>query len=218
MNSLDVRNAFGYLFEEEYYTLRHYASLQFDTDFPNFVNIGAGAGTSGLIFLEIPFSTVTTIDIQDESSPMGCLEGERQAVFNAGLGHLIGDRLKQICGDSKVVGKSWVGDPIELLFIDGDHSYEGCLGDLVAWTPHVSPGGLIIIHDYKKEDDWRCRYPHATMTPDIRERIIKPYPGVDAAVDHFFGNAKPGEYRLLTVVRSLAVFQKAYGLDSLRGE
>ena len=44
---------------------------------PFVVNIGAGAGTSALIFLESrPDLTSCTVDIQAESSPYGCLEGE----------------------------------------------------------------------------------------------------------------------------------------------
>jgi len=37
---------------------------------------------------------------------------------------------------------------IDLLFIDGDHSYEGCKFDIVAWRDLVKPGGWIILHDY----------------------------------------------------------------------
>jgi predicted O-methyltransferase YrrM len=37
--------------------------------------------------------------------------------------------------------------PIRLLFIDGDHSYEGAKQDFELWSPHVVPGGLIALHD-----------------------------------------------------------------------
>jgi predicted O-methyltransferase YrrM len=37
---------------------------------------------------------------------------------------------------------------IDLLFIDGDHSYEGCLGDVMKYVPAVRPGGYFILHDY----------------------------------------------------------------------
>lgn len=40
-------------------------------------------------------------------------------------------------------------DPgIRLLFIDGDHSYEGCKRDIVNWVPYLVPGGIIALHDY----------------------------------------------------------------------
>jgi hypothetical protein len=37
---------------------------------------------------------------------------------------------------------------IDLLFIDGDHSYEGCASDVVRFVPFVRPGGYFILHDY----------------------------------------------------------------------
>ena len=48
---------------------------------------------------------------------------------------------------SSSVVKTWEA-PIELLWIDADHSYRGLLTDLRLWTPHVVPGGVVAIHDY----------------------------------------------------------------------
>ena len=39
-------------------------------------------------------------------------------------------------------------EKVDLLFIDGDHSYEGCQLDVENWLPHLKPSGLIIMHDY----------------------------------------------------------------------
>jgi predicted O-methyltransferase YrrM len=38
-------------------------------------------------------------------------------------------------------------DEIELLFIDGDHSYQGAKEDLERYVPHVKSGGCVMIHD-----------------------------------------------------------------------
>jgi hypothetical protein len=42
----------------------------------------------------------------------------------------------------------------DIVYIDGDHSYEGCLGDLRAWTSKVSETGFIYGHDYTDTFAW----------------------------------------------------------------
>jgi predicted O-methyltransferase YrrM len=36
---------------------------------------------------------------------------------------------------------------VHLAFIDGDHTYEGCMGDLKAVLPKMAPGSTILVHD-----------------------------------------------------------------------
>lgn len=38
--------------------------------------------------------------------------------------------------------------PLDFVFIDADHSYEGCRADIEAWSKKVRPGGLLSGHDY----------------------------------------------------------------------
>ncbi len=42
--------------------------------------------------------------------------------------------------------------PIELLFIDGDHSKRGCLSDFLLFLPYVAVGGYIVLHDIYPEN------------------------------------------------------------------
>jgi predicted O-methyltransferase YrrM len=44
------------------------------------------------------------------------------------------------------VVKTW-NTPIDFLFIDGDHSYEGCRRDWNEWNQHVVKGGFVAFHD-----------------------------------------------------------------------
>jgi predicted O-methyltransferase YrrM len=39
------------------------------------------------------------------------------------------------------------GPPVELMFIDGDHTYEGLRGDWEGWSPLIAPGGIVAMHD-----------------------------------------------------------------------
>lgn len=58
----------------------------------------------------------------------------------------IGSNLTIITGDSQHARDPRVKD-IDLLFVDGDHSYEGCMNDLENWWPMVVPGGHVVLHD-----------------------------------------------------------------------
>jgi predicted O-methyltransferase YrrM len=42
--------------------------------------------------------------------------------------------------------RSW-SDPIDFLFIDGDHSWAGIERDWQGWSRHVVPGGVVALHD-----------------------------------------------------------------------
>jgi hypothetical protein len=65
---------------------------------------------------------------------------------------------------------------IDLLFIDGDHTYEGCKADILTWAPRVVPGGDIIFHD-SYEGSYgvqRAALEFAQANADEYEIIISP--------------------------------------------
>lgn len=55
---------------------------------------------------------------------------------------------------------------LDFVYIDADHSYQGCLTDIKAWFPKVREGGIMGGHDYGSSS----------------------FPGVKQAVDQFFGH------------------------------
>jgi len=57
---------------------------------------------------------------------------------------------KTICQDSKSVDweKACAGRPLDMAFIDGDHSYEMATVDLKRCANNVRRGGLLLFHDY----------------------------------------------------------------------
>ena len=71
-------------------------------------------------------------------------------------------------GISADISISWKR-PIDLLFIDGDHSYGGCSSDIKSWVHFVRKGGWIAFHDSGESGvskalsehlpNWVVRYP-----------------------------------------------------------
>ena len=57
------------------------------------------------------------------------------------------DYVDRIVLPSHKAAKHW-DKPIELLWIDGDHSYRGVCADIRNWSDFVVPGGIIAFHDY----------------------------------------------------------------------
>lgn len=109
------------------------------------VIVGAGSGTMSLAFLEMcdKLAFLTSIDTDVES-----LEWEKRAWKASGWGEKP-NNARQILADSGAFGLHWPKDrPIDLLIIDGDHSYDGVSRDLKVWLPHVASGGAILLHDY----------------------------------------------------------------------
>lgn len=57
-------------------------------------------------------------------------------------------------------------DCVRLLFIDGDHSYEGVMRDIELFAPLLQTGGLIVFDDYHSDG--------VGVVQAVRERIIGP--------------------------------------------
>ena len=69
--------------------------------------------------------------------------------------------------------------PVDFIFIDGDHSYEGLQGDWEAWSPLVAPQGIIALHDSCSsaerniEDAGSVIFTRESILPDPRFRLVE---------------------------------------------
>ena len=194
-DSMSLQKAFGYLFIEEVHALKELAqSLPAN---PVVVNLGAGSGTNSLAIKESRKDLyLYCIDIQLEDSPLGGLFGERKVLQDAS--YIAGDDFTQIHGDSKAIGKIWqsVSPQVDMIFVDADHSYNGCKGDILAWLPNIKPGGIIAVHDFGKREVYKDgpidNAPHPL-----------PWPGVDRAVRHYLCPY----YEMILKVKTLVAFR-----------
>lgn len=57
---------------------------------------------------------------------------------------------------------------VDLLFIDGDHSYEGCLADWKAYAPLLAPGARVAFHDVGWAEGVR-----AVIDQEVRAHVVR---------------------------------------------
>ncbi len=59
-------------------------------------------------------------------------------------------RVEIIDGDSREIGKRWDRE-VDMLYIDGNHSYQAACSDIDNFTPWVKEGGYVFVDDYDLE-------------------------------------------------------------------
>jgi predicted O-methyltransferase YrrM len=111
-----------------------------------FVEIGSYYGSS---------SSIIAAAI-DEKARLFCVDtwknetmpdGEKDT-FKTFLSNInqFGNKIIPLRGYSSDVAKTF-NEPIDFLFIDGDHSYEAVKSDVDLWFPKLKPNALVIFHD-----------------------------------------------------------------------
>jgi predicted O-methyltransferase YrrM len=72
-----------------------------------------------------------------------------------------------------------VAAPIDFLFIDGDHTFDGLRGDWEAWADRIAVGGVVALHDSRSTperpiaDAGSVRYTADVIRPDPRFRLLE---------------------------------------------
>lgn len=61
--------------------------------------------------------------------------------------------VKPIKGYSQDIGKDWSIE-CDMLFIDGAHTYEGCLSDFELYFKWLKPNGILAMHDVMQGSPW----------------------------------------------------------------
>ena len=113
-----------------------------------FVEIGSYLGASSCFLAAAAVKRKSVLHCVDTWYNDGMSEGKRDTWKEFQINtNCFRDAIIPHKGKSLDIANSFK-EPIDLLFIDGDHSYEGCRSDVESWFPHLKPGGLIIMHDY----------------------------------------------------------------------
>jgi predicted O-methyltransferase YrrM len=112
---------------------------------------GTGYGESSCFFSSLkPHWTIYTVDafgLYGDGRIYNEWNTEKVKTVNEKL--LACGNVIQLLGDSSKI--PWQL-PIDVLYIDADHTKEGCKADYDCYAPYVKSGGLIIFDDYEKHN------------------------------------------------------------------
>jgi predicted O-methyltransferase YrrM len=65
---------------------------------------------------------------------------------------------------------------VEMIFIDGDHSYDGLVQDWRAWSPLIAEGGAVCLHDSRSTPD---RYIDDAGSVRATAEVVRTDPGFE---------------------------------------
>jgi hypothetical protein len=80
---------------------------------------------------------------------------------------------------SQDVGRRWT-EPLDFLFIDGDHAAEACRADWELFSPRVAPGGVVVLHDARMDKPGGEGLPGNGGVPGPTELVDELFRGADA--------------------------------------
>lgn len=109
------------------------------------LEIGTARGGTLLLWSQLATQRVISCDLRDLT--------RHRAVYEAFPPPLAGCRVELFSGNSHDpafrhrIAAALAGQPVDFLFIDGDHTTEGVARDFQEYRPLVRPGGLIAFHD-----------------------------------------------------------------------
>jgi hypothetical protein len=120
------------------------------------VDLGTYKGLSASI-LSLACDKVYTYDCYEDLPDNTFADVLMPERYEEGRGHSFEDVLKLSSRHSNLTpykslthqaGLEWNrGRIVEVLFIDGDHSYEGTMKNYEAWEPHITKGAVVLLHD-----------------------------------------------------------------------
>lgn len=92
-----------------------------------------------------------------------------------------GERSKILRGPTTAMAQYISDESCDLIYIDADHSYNGCLNDIHAWWPKLKKFGVMAFHDFEMTqygvkqavNDFVSTLPYACIVHLLPEDAIK---------------------------------------------
>lgn len=155
----------------------------------NYVEIGCYAGGSACLMLQRPNTNVVSIDLGIPINPEIVYKNIKNLnVHLNSYNYLQGNSQSESMVDrlKSIVPK------INILFIDGDHSYEGVMNDFNLYQKMVESGGYIIFDDYYDE----ISSPEVKKSVDTIVNNIEGYEIIGTLINKFNARGFPENFKL----------------------
>jgi predicted O-methyltransferase YrrM len=143
----------GWLFTEEGDLLEKYVNLvckdrTVAEGSAKVLELGSYKGKSTLRLASNPVATVFAVDTFDARNTTVGSTNTLQDFINNTYGHNNITIVPTTTENAKILTQNF-RLPIyyDLIFVDADHSYEGCKKDVTMFLPHLKSGGYLIMHD-----------------------------------------------------------------------
>jgi hypothetical protein len=142
-----------------------------DTESKTMVEIGSFQGESAEVFCQY-FKHVHCVDTWNIEHLQGYIDHAElkqnpEDVFDK----IIIDRFTNVTKTkttSKEASDSFDENSIDMVYIDGDHSYDAVKEDILLWSPKVKVGGHITGHDYHEGGAVQKALNETLGIPDIK--------------------------------------------------
>jgi predicted O-methyltransferase YrrM len=157
-------------FHHHYHILYDIAA-QFYPDGCNYLEIGTFKGASSALMITRPNTNIVTIDT-------GKYVKKDEVISNISKFNFCNNNFWYFEKDSHKVATRYAIEEfmplVDILFIDGDHSYSGCKKDIQSWLPKIKQGGWIGGHDYK----------HPNFNSQVHLAVDELFPNIELDSDY----------------------------------
>ena len=147
------------------------------------VEIGVYEGSSAVVLCEVldaeaQLHLIDPFGQHGDALPAGwgATEAASRRVVERARRRHDGPRVTWHVDYSAAVAERWSG-PVDLVFIDGDHSEEGVRADWDGWNGFVEPGGAVLFHDARRSQEGGRGLPGPTAVVDTLFRGPDAVPG-----------------------------------------